>query len=129
MRLFLAELIEDGHLASAVLPDVDEFNNYKGDADAHHSHAERNGAKDLVQDGVSGWIFPSGDELALFKAMERAALDRALDCYLKALDQVQDFRPAVDAAARLLEQKNSYQELKEQLQRQLRALMGEHPRA
>jgi hypothetical protein len=48
MRLFLAELIEDGHLASAVLPDVDEFNNYKGDADAHHSHAERNGAKDLV---------------------------------------------------------------------------------
>lgn len=31
------------------------------------------GAKDLVQDGVSGWIFPSGDELALLEAMERAA--------------------------------------------------------
>lgn len=35
------------------------------------------GAKDLVQDGVSGWIFPSGDEAALFKAMERAAGQRA----------------------------------------------------
>lgn len=43
------------------------------------------------------------------------SLDRALDSYAKALDLVPDYRPALEASTRLLEQRNNFQELREQL--------------
>lgn len=47
--------------------------------------------------------------------MRLDSLDRALDSYTKAIDVRSDYRPAIDAATRLLEQRNNFQELKEQL--------------